>query len=206
MKGIDMSKDATRLVIGVPSGDMIHADFAMSLVNLTLQSYMEGCSIAIINQKSSIIEVGRNQIVEQAVLQGADYLLMLDSDMLFPADIFLRMKKWDKAVVCCDAVQRRAPYNQVVQLEDGSKIDHENCVEDIVKLKGASTACMLIDMHKLAGIEGPWFVVEWKDNKFLGEDYYFTKLLKEKGIDIWCDVALSKRIGHMGNKAFYVKS
>lgn len=194
------------IAIGIPCNDMVHINFTMCLLSLTLHLITKSIPAMVIIQQSSIIEVGRNEIVAQALKTKATHLLMLDSDMTFPHDTLTRLLAHDKDVVCCDAVQRRQPHGQVVKLENGGKIDHVNCMEDLVKLQSGSTACMLIRLEALKDIKGPYFMVTWNGEKFLGEDYFFTELLRKNGVDVWCDVALSKQIGHLGVSNFFVKS
>ncbi|MBV8061715.1 MAG: hypothetical protein JO253_09360, partial [Alphaproteobacteria bacterium] len=47
----------TRVAIAVPSGDMVHAEFAMRLANMCLNP---GASCFIVNARSSLVMVGRN--------------------------------------------------------------------------------------------------------------------------------------------------
>ena len=60
-----------RVAICIPSGDMVHADFAMSLAALSYQAgpfeqggqSFEAIPIALINVKDSLVASGRNKLV-----------------------------------------------------------------------------------------------------------------------------------------------
>lgn len=203
-------KKAIKVAVGVPSGDMIHADFSMALINLTLTSVYNGIQVAIINQKSSVIEMGRATIVEQAKDINADYLLFLDSDMMFPPNLLVELinqqKTENKKVICCDAVRRRPPFTQVVKDIKGKHIDYDKIPKRLVELKGGTSAIQLIDMSVFEMMERPYFLVTWNDaeQEYLGEDYYFTKRLSKFGIKMYCDTFLSRKIIHIGTKNYMI--
>jgi len=192
-----------RVVIGIPSGEMLHTDFAMALVNLCIKSYMAGIHCIIVSQKSSIVEVGRCEIVNNAIQLDADKLLFLDSDMTFPADLLVKLIAHDKPVVGCDASQKREPFATVITGMDGKKLDHSGDAV-LVEVKGASCACQLIDRKVLAKLPEPPFMVTWGDRGFLGEDYYFSNAVRKAGFKIYVDMPLSKKIGHIGMKTYFI--
>lgn len=198
-----------RVVIGIPSGEMLHTDFAMALTNLCLKSWMAGIHCIIVSQKSSIVEVGRCEIVASAKQLNADKLLFLDSDMTFPADLLTRLLSHDKPVVGCDASQKRAPFETVIAGMDGKKLDHAGRAPldpPLVEVKGASCACQLVDMAVLRKLPEPPFMVTWNGKSFLGEDYYFSNAIRKAGFKIYVDMPLSKKIGHIGMKTFFINT
>jgi hypothetical protein len=68
-----------KVAIIVPSGDMVHTDFAMCLTRLATASRGSGLKMAlmIINPKSSLIQKGRWTGVTEALAQGADKILLI---------------------------------------------------------------------------------------------------------------------------------
>ena len=190
---------ATKVAICIPSGELIHADFAMSLLHLCMVARNHGIQLGVVNHKSSIVEVGRSQLVESARDLNADYMLFLDSDMLFPADLLVKLLEHKKDLVCTDASTRRPPYKTVVRTVAGDPIKYDAKTEKLVELKGASLACCLINMNVFDKIERPYFLVTYSDkHHFLGEDYYFSNKVREAGFSFWCDTELSRGIGHIG--------
>jgi len=77
-----MDSPLPRVAIAVPSGDMVHADFAMAYAQLCMAS--AALQLRLITVKSSIVAQARNNGVELAKNFGADFIFFLDSDMLFP--------------------------------------------------------------------------------------------------------------------------
>ena len=194
-----------KVVIGVPSGDMLHADFAMRLCNLVLYSASQGIQVAIVNPKFSLLEIGRCEIALQAAKAGADKVLFLDSDMLFPHDALLILLQYGLDIIGCDAVRRRAPHTSVLLDTFGKPIDHKT-TSGVIEVSRLSTACLLVDMKVFDKIDMPAFKVEWDAEKkqFTGEDYYFSKQCLKHGFKLHCCTDLSKDIGHMGVSAHYV--
>lgn len=193
-----------KILIGVPSNDMIHAAMAMDLCNLVAYTISKGHEIAITNQNSSIIEVGRAQMVMSASSLGVDALFTVDSDMRFPANALVRMVNHDRDIVCCDAVRRRLPYSQVLETFEGKPIDHEN-VQPLIKVKGGTSAFMLTKMDVFHKTPMPHYKVAWHDEQdYEGEDYWFSNRVREAGFDIWCDTELSMYIGHIGCVTHYI--
>lgn len=198
-------KKPLKIAVAVPSGDLIHADFAMSLIFLVANAMSKGINVAMISQKGPIIEISRNELVLAAKKINADKIFFVDSDMTFPADTLSALLDTKTDIVCCDAVRRRPPYTSVVNDIEGNPIDHATCKKDMVEIDGVSTACLLIDMKVFDKMKMPFFHVDWKDDDtFVGEDYYFSRKAIENGYKVWCNVKQSQFIGHIGLQSFFV--
>lgn len=203
-------RKAVKVAIGIPSNDLIHADFALCLVNLCIYSIARGVHCAIINQKSSLLEIGRNQIVQSAFEIGADWLLSLDSDMTFPAQTLQRLLYHKQPIVCADASRRREPIHSVLIGMDGQRLKHDPAVDEkspLVEVKGGSNAVSLISMEVFKKLKPPHFLVEYNEKKreFLSEDFYFSNRARIGGYKIYCDPYLSPHIGHIGAKTYFLK-
>ncbi len=197
-----------RILIGVPSGDMLHAHFAMNLVNLCILSISKGIRVAICNPQFSLVEVARNEIVKAALDFNASHVMMLDSDMTFPPETLLQLLSHDKDIVCCDAVRRRPPITQVLLGMDGKPLKHvakdklTADMDQLVEVKGGSSAVSLVKIEVFKRLSMPYFLVEWNGKSFLGEDYYFSNKARKAGYKMFCDRILSPHIGHIGTKQY----
>lgn len=193
-----------KIVIGVPSGDMVHADFAMCLCNLLAHSSKNGAFIlGILNEKTSLIPKGRHTIVEKALKHNVDYLLFLDSDMVFPSDLLIELIKTDKDIIGCNYATRRPPFKLTCRNEDFTFFDKREGVHEVGFI---GTGALLIKTEVFNGMEHPYFNLEWEggDRGFDGEDYNFCKRMKADGHKIYCHAGLSEKIGHLGLTAFGV--
>ncbi|HEU0117442.1 MAG TPA: hypothetical protein VFR09_02310 [Alphaproteobacteria bacterium] len=186
------------VAIALPTGDMVHADFAVRLATMCLNP---GARTCIINAKTSLIALGRNQCAEAAKLAGATHMLFLDSDMVFPLDTIARLLKHDKDVVGAVYSQRRPPFHPLGMTIEG---EHIHVTQGLQKMKIIPTGCMMIKLSVFDKLPKPWFTNGVEDGKILGEDYYFCEQARKAGFDIWCDGDLSREVGHIGQTTHYI--
>ena len=83
-----------KILIGIPSMDMVSVHFCRSLV--TLQK-LENCSVSFVID--SLIYSARNEICRQALKDNYDYVLWLDSDMVFPPETIAKLLADGKNIV-----------------------------------------------------------------------------------------------------------
>jgi len=190
--------NSATVAICVPSGDMVHADFAMNLATLCLNPGSRAC---IINAKSSLVALGRNQCVEAALVAGASHVFFIDSDMVFPPDALARLLAHNKDIVGCAYAQRVPnPHPLGVTLEG----EHVNVTAGLRKMKIIPTGCLMIKTSVFAKLEKPWFNTGVEAGKIVGEDYFFCAAAISAGFEIWCDGDLSRGIGHIGQQIFRI--
>jgi glycosyltransferase involved in cell wall biosynthesis len=152
----------------------------------------------------------RNNMVESALEEGADYVLFIDADMRFPKDTLERLLKHNKGIIGVNATTRSVPVKATAKTleieEDGTcnwkQISSKNKT-GIEKADGIGCGVMLISKHTLTTIPKPWFFFELlPENKLLGEDIYFCIKAKDAGIETFIDHDLSQEIGHAGNYTY----
>src|SRR6202012_4429594 len=103
-----MDSKLPSVAIAVPSGDMVHADFARAYADLCIASGK--LPLHLITVKSSTRPQARNNGVEIARSCKANYLLFLESDMLFPPTVLLRLLLHAKDIVGATYTKRVAPF------------------------------------------------------------------------------------------------
>lgn len=183
-----------RVAIAVPSGDMVHADFAMAYAQLCMAS--AGLPLQLITVKSSIVAQARNNGVELARGFGADYIFFLDSDMLFPSTALFRLLLHRKDIVGATYTKRVAPFGIL-----GTQLAEQPAVlsGDLLEMQRIPTGCLLIKMAVFEKLTKPYFRFEVDaDGAIVGEDYVFCDRAREAGFRIWCDAVMSREIGHIG--------
>lgn len=200
------------LAIGIPSLEMVHTDFMISLLGISMDiksrpipGYEGGTKVSVINKRSSVIAQLREDIVEEALKMGATHLLWVDSDQIFPVHTARQLITHDKDVVACNIAVKRIP-----SLPTARKFVPEHpLVGDIVYTKPESTGLekvwkigcgiMLQKMDVYKKIPAPFFRFDYNpETKSVGEDWWHCELLRNAGIDIWIDHDLSKQVGHLG--------
>jgi glycosyltransferase involved in cell wall biosynthesis len=152
----------------------------------------------------------RNNMVESALEEGADYVLFIDADMRFPRDTLERLIAHGKGIIGVNATTRSSPVKataKTLEIEaDGTCNWKQISSKDktgIEQADGIGCGVMLISKETLYAIPKPWFFFELlPENKLLGEDIYFCIKAKDVGIDTFIDHDLSQEIGHVGNYTY----
>lgn len=185
-----------------PSGDMVHADFALSLAGLCAASH--SIDTPIVNAKSSIVAEARNRCVELAREHRADHLLFLDSDMVFPRTTLQRLLAHDKDIVGATYPKRVAPHNVLGASLPNARIERDGA---LVEMRHVPTGCLLIRMSVFDALPGLSFRFRMDPDTgaLVGEDYDFCDRARSAGFTIWCDTTLSFEVGHIGQSVHHLQ-
>src|ERR1700722_11020534 len=173
------------VALGIPSGDMVHADFAVRLANMCANP---GVRTFIVNARSSLVMLGRNQIVATAQLAKATHVLFLDTDLVFPPDTLVRLMAREKDIVGGLYTQRAPPFHPLGITFEG---EHVAVTSGLRRMKTMPTGCLLIRMSVFEKLTKPYFNTRAEGEKLLGEDYYFCDNTAKAGFEVWCDGDLS---------------
>lgn len=189
----------TRVAIGIPSGDQVQADFAMALGALCFDP---GFPILLINAKSSLVTIGRNNCVALAQKDQCTHLLFLDSDMIFPNDTLKRLMAHKRDIVGTVYHRRTPPFDLHGITPEGGKADLSQ--GGLREMAFMPTGCLLIDMKIFDKLKKPYFreVADEVNGRVMGEDYTFSRMARDLGFTLWCDLDLSRQIGHIGQQVF----
>ena len=223
-------------MVGIPSWQgMLDPDMLACLNHLKYHNWAQGVLVGESHGTGSMIAVNRNKVIKEAIKNGAEYLLLVDTDMIFPPDSIQRLAAHDKPVVAGLAFSKMhnsvpnmywrgddGEWSPIVEWDDGT----------LVKVDCIGGAFILIKTEILKDLPAPWFasptvadyytmmaaetasaaggdvraVLESMKKKFagndnvMGEDFYFSELLRRNGIPIYVDTSL--KIGHVGRYPF----
>jgi hypothetical protein len=137
---------------------------------------------------------------------GAEYMLWLDSDMVFPATTAMRLMAHNESVVAANYIRRQLPAKGVAYETIG---DWQNPLlfepqDDLVAVEGVGMGCMLVKTSVLSEIAQPWFEFGWtpESNDHLGEDMIFCQKMAQQGHTVKIDTNLSMEMRHLGTWAF----
>ena len=192
-----MNSALPKVAICFPSGDMVHADFALALAGLCNST--PPIETPIVNNKSSIVAAARNDGVRRAQEMACDYLLFLDSDMVFPRSTLHRLLVHRKDIVGAIYAKRVPPYSLLgTALEAKPTCDEQGLTE----MRRVPTGCLLIRMAVFEAMSKPYFrfLTDEASGEITGEDYVFCDRARAAGFRIWCDTKLSLEIGHIGQQ------
>jgi hypothetical protein len=189
----------TRILIAVPCLDYMASDFTFALARLLLNG---GVNAGVMDFRSSDIAGSRNKAAAMALAEDYTHVLMLDSDMVFPADTLLRLLGHGKPIVGAMYVRRCEPFDLL-----GETLEPFGRGKPLVDVARLPTGCMLISTVVLRKLKYPWFRWEHGDEvgQVTSEDMYFCDRAREAGLKLWCDVALTQEIEHVGVKRYGVR-
>ena len=199
---VDDAEDARlpKVAICVPSGDTVHKGFAMALGALGIRCGFLRIPIALVGTEGSLIVRNRCESIDHAQRLGVDYVLFLDSDMQFPPDTLSRLLAHGKDIVGATYVQREPP-NRLL----GKFLPDTTLTSDRVhEVEALPAGCLLIKLSVFEGMARPYFRTEAHEEQgddpawFEGEDYYFCRVARERGHQLWLDAGLSMQLGHIG--------
>jgi hypothetical protein len=195
-----------KLAVLVPCRDMLHAGFSKCLVELVKLNTMNGIDTHVVYDASTVLLTQRARLAAEAQTIGAEYMLWLDSDMVFPPTTALRLLAHNEPVVACNYIRRQLPAKGVAYESIG---DWENPLpfepqDELVPVEGIGMGCMLVKTSILQEIPKPWFEFHWTEesNDHLGEDMDFCMKMAEAGYTVKVDTNLSMEMRHLGTWAF----
>lgn len=204
-----------KVAIALPFRDMVHAMFAydLALLSATIASDQTLVNIGrgkkdendfgLMLSAGTLIADQRCNLVAEALKEGADWILWLDSDMRFPRDAFKRLRAHNKPIVGCNYSTRRlpvAPTAKRIQDNLWVEVPTKQDSTGLEKVNGCGFGCMLTSTEVFRKIPEPWFLIGWSgiNHKAIGEDIFFCLEAGKAGYDVLIDHDLSKEIAHIG--------
>lgn len=151
----------------------------------------------------SIIHEARNELVRQAYKYDFDAILMIDADMVFPADTLNRLIDHDKPIVgvlYSSRVKENLP-NVFDYRPDKNQYIRKPLMRNtgLHKVDAIGTGIILIKREVIEAVRSPYFFF----SSDFSEDINFCHRAKECGYDSYCDTDLS--IGHIGKTQYVMK-
>lgn len=198
------------ILIAIPCMDQVPALFAQSLACLRR---VGDCTIAF--QMGSLVYTSRNELAKLAIKSEADYVLWLDSDMVFDPDLLERMLTTlidnDLDMLTGLYFRRTAPYTPVLferlETTKGGWIHSEFSdlpKKGLFEVAGCGFGCVLMSTEVLISVQGRHGYMFHPMNNG-GEDVSFCWRARDCGYKIMCDPELI--CGHVGyavmNDAFF---
>jgi hypothetical protein len=152
----------------------------------------------------------RNDLVKQAIVDECDYLIMLDTDQIYPVDTITKLLSHKKEIVGARVHRRYPPFEALMYEGELTKYRHvpdEKCYSGkLVEVDATGSGCLCIDMRVFEKLNEPWFLeTRGPDGKTIGEDIFFCHNAKQQGISIYVDTSID--VGHLStmvvNRATY---
>lgn len=193
-----------KIFIAVPSLDTVPALFCQSLALLQRAGdTMIGFEVG------SLVYNARNNLARQAIKAEADYVLWLDSDMVFSPDMLQRMMKVSKEndidFLTGLCFRRKPPYtpclfDKLERLENGAGASYTALMsvpDGRFKVGGCGFAGVLMTTDVILSVSAKFGGRMFDPLPGFGEDVAFCWRARQCGYDIWCDSEIE--LGHVGN-------
>lgn len=195
-----------KLSILVPTRDTVHSQFSYCLAQLYKTTSELGIETFLFYDSSTILLNQRERLLEQAKKVNSDYVLWIDSDMMFPSTTAVRLLEHNKDIVACNYTKRTKPLKTVAytNLNDWNSWVPMEPKDELVKVEGVGMGCMLMKLDIFEKIQKPYFEFRYKEDTqdYFGEDFILLSKLREQGYDVYIDTVLSMDIKHLGIYAF----
>lgn len=190
-----------KTLIVIPCMDSVPTQFCQSLAMLKKEGE---CAIAF--QMSSLIYMARNELAMKAIKMGADYILWLDSDMVFEPDLMTRLFKTleEKSADFVSGLyfKRFPPYEPVAYstfdiVDDEIKAEKMTDVpKEITSVGGVGFGCVLMSTAMAMAVFDEYNTM-FAPIGNVGEDIAFCYRAKTLGYEILLDPSI--RCGHVGH-------
>lgn len=191
-----------KIFIAVPSMDTLPALFCQSLALL-----QRAGDTQIGFEVGSLVYHARNNLARQAIKAEADWVLWLDSDMVFAPNLLQRMlsvcldNKIDFLTAVC--FRRKPPYtpclfDRLEKIDKGASYTALMTVPDgLFQVGGCGFAGVLMSTDVLMSVAAKFEGRMFDPLEGFGEDVSFCWRARQCGYDIWCDSSIE--MGHVGN-------
>ena len=195
-----------KTLIALPCMDMVHTIFMKSLLSMDRigqTGFAFSCS--------SLIYDARNQLAKQAVTEGYDRVLWLDSDMDFQPDLLKRLSEdmdEGREFVTGLYFKRKAPVKPVIYKQLGFfkdenvegvtpvAVPYEDYPKDSVfPIAACGFGGCLVSTDLIQRV-GDKFGLPFSPVMGFGEDLSFCSRVSELGVEMFCDSRV--KMGHVG--------
>lgn len=186
------------VVVGIPSFGMVSTYFLQSRMAQQFPLVSSAIDKIVLNKP---IAEARNEIVEYALEQGANYIFWLDDDVVAPGDAFLKMFNHQKDIVNGVYWSKSNPPMPLLFRNhlEGPYWDWH--VGDFIEIDAAGSGLTLVktDVYRKIRDEigGPWYSTEYSSFQGVSsspsnntEDLYFYWKARKAGYKIWADTSI----------------
>lgn len=200
-----------KTMIGIPCMDKVDTFFMSSLLGLRRVGETH-YNI----KKGSMVYDARNEIAIDAIVNNADRILWIDSDMRFSNDMMERMSaRIDGGceMVCGLFFKRVFPTSPVIYKEllppiekdNGEKIKQVEPYTDyprnsLFEVQGCGFGAVMMTTQLVKDIWDHYNMPAFMPLEWCGEDMAFCYKARMLGRKIWCDSSI--KVGHIGTVEF----
>ena len=191
-----------KTMIAIPCMDTVQTEFSQSLMRMKLVGEVQHAFLA-----CSLIYKSRNDLADMAIQSGADYVLWLDSDVVFKSTLMQELldDMEGRDIVTGVYYMRRPPFRPVlwktlqmglVPQDNYSENYDDYPKDDIFEVDGCGFGCVMMRASILQTIVDRHHDLDAPLPRY-GEDLSFCIRAKSCGFKIHCDPKI--QLGHKGS-------
>lgn len=192
-----MSDNEPIILIGMHSHGTIKIETALCLVNaISPIPYKKKFVI----EKNAYCQYGKNKMVEKAISGGFTHLMIIDGDMVFPAESIMQLVESGKDVVGGLYYRRQPTPSPTISMMDARGIPYtpqEFPKDRPFKVLSVGGGFICISVDVLKKLTEPYFWLDFYNGVMLGDDVYFNKKVNDAGFEVWCDPTI--KLYHIGD-------
>ena len=198
---------SSKIAICVPVRDQVTSVFTYSLAMLMKRCGEKNVNVTLHFNIGSEVAMQRQQLVDDILASNHTHILWLDSDMKFPSDTLEILLNHNKYIVAGNYSTRVKPHRPVA-FKDPKNLDKRvfggKGLEEVYAI---GIGLMLVNTQVYKKMPRPFYSIEWKEDytNLVGEDIYFCNKAQECGYEVYVDHDLSKKVAHIGTKAYTIK-
>ena len=197
-----------KIMVAVPTREYIDVDSEKCIRKLEKDTWLnKSVQVDVEMIPGTIIHDLRFGLANRAIKNKYDYILWIDSDMVFDSFVLYDLLEADKDIVSAVCFMRRAPYDPCIyeKLRMGRTPEEDQIEkyfdypEGVFEVEACGLAMCLMKVIVLEDIitktGQPFFPIK-SNHRTLGEDLSFCYNARKAGHKIW---ATSKpKVGHIG--------
>jgi hypothetical protein len=211
--------DKPKVMIGTPHNGIFSPEYVTSY-SQSVFTLMGKYDMALSISESAQIYLNRNIIMSKAYEHKVDYLVFIDTDMMWVPDYIERLINFNKDVVGGICTTRKKPFAYCVYDSDG-----KGSIKPIERIPKVPFRCFAIGTGFLL-LKKSVITRLWDERakhgypfdpishgmtpsqtkaqtSFFGEDISLCCRLRKMNIDIWCEPSVKP--GHVGSSLYGVK-
>lgn len=154
------------VLVAVPSNAMWLARMGTCLTAMVAYSTHAGIDTHFMNVESSMISKGRNDLAQMAIDTGSDYIMFIDTDMMFPVDALVRLLRHQKDIVGATYNKRVPPFESLGKLLGPAPAYDDLKKGPLMEAMAMPGGMMLIRTTVFKNLPWPWF---YETYRFPGE-------------------------------------
>ena len=191
-----------KLLIAIPSLDMMHTEFVKSLLALQRRLDEDGIEYHIEIKSGTLVYVARDLLATKARQEDFTHVLWIDSDMVFTEDLVDDLLFSGKPFVSAICHARRPPHVSCLfkSLDPIDRYVYGEYGAEPFEVEACGMGCVLMETEVIKAIWEKYTFCFLPHEKY-GEDLAFCMRARECGFSIWADPSV--QLGHVGYKTVY---